>query len=326
MRDLNDFSVAEWARLRPVVEGFKQLRNDAVQRAFLEARPDNWENFLRDNRRLEGKKILQIIAFERPDVLDFSIKMAARNLVDTSLLVFDNSRSPEARAKIENVCRTHEVPHLALPRNPSRHANRSHGMAMTWVWQNVVTELRPAISGFIDHDLFPLEKFDPGKVLNGQPFYGVPMVGRNAWSLWAGYCLYDFARVEALPFNFLNDFSRGLDTGGRNWTQLYQKHDRRNLKFADWRIFDVMGASSNLLRRLEIIDGCWLHLAGVSYREDGDENSGFYRRITDLVDAGADWQQLVVLLGGADKVRLSDRKGIAESKRPRWLKHDWQAC
>jgi hypothetical protein len=323
MRDLCDFSVKEWLRLRPFVYGLKQMRNDLVQGAFLKARPENWENFLRDNEHFKGKNILQIVAFEQPEVLDFSIKMGTRNLIDASLLVFDNSRSPEGRAKIELVCRKHNVPYLSLPPNPSRHANRSHGMAMTWIWENVVKALRPTISGFIDHDLFPLEKLNPAETLQGQPFYGVPMVGRKEWSLWAGYCLYDFNSVNALPFNFLNDFSRGLDTGGRNWNRVYKNHDRRQLKFASWQVFDLLGTSSNSLQRIEIIDGCWMHLAGVSYRKDHPEKSEIYQRIKELLDGGANWPQLVALSGGAHTIRPTDKEDILASKKPRWLKHEW---
>src|ERR1700734_614797 len=257
MRDLGQFSSGEWFRLRPFIEGFKQLRNDAVQNSFLKRRPETLGKFLSDTAPLEGKNILQIIAFEQADVLDFSIKMAMRYVADAALLVFDNSRRPSARVEIERVCRKRNIPYLALPKNLSRHPNRSHGAAMTWIWHNVVKAIRPAVSGFMDHDLIPLEKIELGKILGGQPFYGVPMVGKWGWSLWAGYCVYDFAAVSALPLNFLNDFSRGLDTGGRNWNCLYKNHDRKRLRFAEWRLFDVMDPLKDVPRQIEIIDGRW---------------------------------------------------------------------
>lgn len=284
---------------------------------FLKKRSDTLERFLKENEYLAGKNILQIIAFEQPEVLNFSAKMAARHLADAALLVFDNSRRPEMRAKNEQVCRENGVAYLALPENPARHPNRSHGMAMTWVWHNVVKSLRPAITGFIDHDLIQLEKVALKELLGGQPFYGVPNAGKWGWSLWAGYCFFDFRTVGVFPLNFLNDFSRDLDTGGRNWKYLYSKHEARRLKFAHWELFDVVDPSSATPRPLEIIDGKWLHIAGVSYRDFYRENAGFYAKIGKAIEEGANWPQLQSILGSHNVQRVSTET-IVKNKRRRW--------
>ena len=324
MRDLKHYSAAEWLQLKPFVAGFKQLRDDAVQNSFLQARTPELEPFLRANENLRGKNILQIIAFEQAEVLSFCIKMLARYSVDTTVLVFDNSRRPEARIEIERVCKEHSTPYLGLPRNRTKHANRSHGSAMTWIWRNVVTRIIPATSGFLDHDLIPLEKFSPAETLGGQPFYGVPMISKfGSWSLWAGYCLYNFPAVDNLEFNFLNDFPRGLDTGGRNWNCLYKKYDRHKLKFADWRMYDVPDVDADAPRLLEIIDNRWIHFAGVSHWDDYKRHSNFYGRISKAIDEGANWRQLRTLLGG-DKIRLTSAQVIAKTTRYRYQKHSWQ--
>ncbi len=321
MRDLKDYSAKDWLRLRPLLHSGKQLRNDFVQSAFLRRRPDRLEKFLEDNSYLTGKSILQIIAYEQSEVLNLSLRMAARHLADATLLVFDNSRLREARTKIERVCREQNVAYLALPENPTRHPNRSHGLAMTWVWHQVVKSIRPAVSGFIDHDLISLERMELNKLLAGQPFYGVPIVGPWGWSLWAGYCLYDFKVTSPLPLNFLNDFSRDLDTGGRNWNCLYSGQDPRRLKFACWQLFDVPDDSANATRQLEVIDESWIHIAGVGYRDDYRRNSDFYGRLSKAVEAGADWPQLQAALGGSEKIRPTSPGVIAKSKRPRWRMH-----
>ena len=117
MRDLKDFSAAEWLQLRPLIAGFKQLRDDTVQNSFLKTRPPELETFLRTNENLRGKNILQIVAFEQAEVLNFSLKMLTRHLVNTTVLVFDNSRRPDPRVEIERVCRDHGVPYLDLPKS-----------------------------------------------------------------------------------------------------------------------------------------------------------------------------------------------------------------
>ena len=325
MRSFGEFLIEDWLHLRPLTEGGKQLANDFVQKRFLNARPGALAKFLRENENLSGKNILQVVAFEQPDVLDFSLKMAGRHLPDATAIVFDNSRSAQARIEIERLCRNRNVPYLALPHNPTSHENRSHGMAMTWIWHNVVKAIRPSISGFIDHDVIPLQKVELAKVLNRQPFYGVPYVGKWAWSLWAGFCFYGFVEVASLPLNFMNDFSRGVDTGGRNWKCLYKTHDYRKLQFAELRFYDVLGDSAGQPGELEVIDQSWLHIGGGNLRGDHGRYSNFYRRILSIIDEGADWQQLQAALGGSDKIRPIGKDVISKGKRPRWLKSSFES-
>ena len=118
------------------------------------------EEFLAANARLKGKNIVCVAGFEQPELLNFSLKLAARHLTDATVIILDNSRRKESRAQIESVCRTHGAPYLGLPENPSRHPNRNHGMAMTWIWHNVVKPLQPGIAGFIDHDVIPTKRVE----------------------------------------------------------------------------------------------------------------------------------------------------------------------
>jgi hypothetical protein len=191
---------------------------------------------------------------------------------------------------------------------------------MTWIWHNVVKPLRPAVSGFIDHDVIPLQKVELTKLLKRQPFYGVPNVGKWAWSLWAGFCFYDFVEVASLPFNFMNDSSRGVDTGGRNWRCLYKGHDNRKLQFADLRFYDVPEDSTGVPRQLEIIDESWIHIGGGNLRDDNCRSSNFYDRTLSRIDEGANWPQLHAALGGAARIRPISKEVISNGKRPRWQK------
>ena len=299
MRDLKDFSAAEWLRMQPLQDGFKQLRNDIVQSVYVQRRPKALEKFLQDVAHLKGRNVLSVVAFEQPWVLDWLMKMASRHLVDATLLVFDNSHRSDKRTEIERVCRDRNVAYLGLPNNPTRHVNRSHGMAMTWIFDNVVRAIQPRIAGFIDHDLIPMQTIEVGRILGDQPFFGAPNFSQWGWSLWAGYCLYDFAPVRQRPLNFLYDFSRELDTGGRNWSRLYRNYDRNRFRFSDRRALEVTDPTTSARRRLEVVDDQWLHLCGVGYNDNFRTRSDFFGRIAQAVDEGASLPQLLGDAGAA---------------------------
>jgi hypothetical protein len=320
MRSFGEYSAKEWFRLWPFIERVKRKRDDFVQEKFLQVHPEGLGGFLNSNGHLRGKNIVATIAFNQPEVLDFCLRMATRHLADTTVLVLDNSNRKEARTEIERVCQTRGVAYLGLPENPSRHPNRCHGMAMTWIWRNVIAPLHPRIGGFIDHDVILTERVSISQLLAGQPFYGVPNVAKRAWSLWAGFCFYDLAEIGSAPLNFLNDFSRGVDTGGRNWECLYHKYDHKKLKFAAWRLFDVMDEPAGVPRQVEVIDGTWMHIGGTTCRDMYRKNAGFYGRMLREIDAGATWEKLRTKSGDGEAIRPTPMETIIKSRRNRWRK------
>jgi len=278
MRYLTEFSALEWLKLLPVQHALKQARNDAWLAVYKKNRPAELSRFLANHVGLADKNIALVIAFEQPWALNWLLRMARRNLSDTTVLVFDNSRSNSKRAEIELVCKQNNAPYLALPANPTRHVNRSHGMAMTWVYHNVVRALKPRIFGFIDHDLIPVRKVSIADKLTGQPVYGLLHVGKfGFWYLWAGYCFFDYAGTTAKSINFLYDFSRDLDTGGRNWNSLYRDLDRRQLRVASSGNVSMKVASIENPRLVQFIDENWLHIGGISYSYNSPESIEFFR-------------------------------------------------
>jgi hypothetical protein len=200
-----------------------------------------------------------------------------------TVLVFDNSRNDSKRIEIEQVCKNSKAPYLALPPNPTRHVNRSHGMAMTWVYHNVVRAINPRIFGFIDHDLIPVRKVTIADKLADQPIYG--LLNQNKlgfWSLWAGYCFFDYAGTKRKSINFLYDFSRDLDTGGRNWKSLYRDLDRRQLRVATSDNVSMKVPSMENPRMVQFIDEHWLHIGGISYSYNSPENIEFFRGLENV--------------------------------------------
>jgi len=115
MRNLTEFSLTEWLRLVPIQHALKQARNDAWLAMYKTIRPKQLSAFLNSNRHLAAQNVALVIAFEQPWALDWLLRMANRNLSDTKVLVFDNSRSEAKRVEIERVCTKNNIPYLALP-------------------------------------------------------------------------------------------------------------------------------------------------------------------------------------------------------------------
>lgn len=183
MRAFTEYSTREWLTAQPVVHAFKQARDQSLQCAYRTLRPRDLALFLEQTQACRGKTIALVVAFNRAWVIDWLTRMAARNVRDTTWLVFDNSRQRTARGEVEWLCRDRAIPYLSLPSNPVRYLCRSHGMAMTWIYHNVVRVLQPRRFAFIDHDLIPLDKVDFNAALGEQPVYGVPLNGSAGWSL-----------------------------------------------------------------------------------------------------------------------------------------------
>jgi len=292
MRELKHFSTGEWLRFVPFVHAFKQVRNDIWLSIYKMTRPKGLELFLAETERFRDRPVSLVIAFEQPWFLDWMLRMVRRNLADVAVLVFDNSRRAAARLDIERVCRNRAVPYLALPRNLTRHANRSHGMAMTWIFHNVVRALRPSVFAFLDHDMIPVRNTGFSGMPADQPFYGKLRSSAWGWHLWAGYSLFEFSPVAELPMNFLYDFSRKLDTGGRNWDLLYRKFDRERLRFAPSRYVVVREPMTGMSRSMEFVDNRWLHVGGIGYKDNFRSKAWYYENLRKAMDDGACWEDL----------------------------------
>ena len=178
----------DWFKFKPINFAFKQIRNDIWLEAYVSRKPVRLEEFLEQTQSLKGKSVIAIVAFEQPWALNWLLQMAKKNLRESSVLVFDNSRNSALRDEIEAVCIANNVLYFSLPENPTKHVNRSHGMAMSWIFDNVITTIKPKQFAFIDHDLIPVSHVDFSNALESQPFFG-RRGGKmlDYWSLWKRY-------------------------------------------------------------------------------------------------------------------------------------------
>lgn len=293
MRHMNEFSPLEWLKLLPLRQGWRQIRNDVLLAIYKNCRSSGLANFLAKNKNLAGKNIAIVIAFEQPWALNWLLAMAKKHVSNATILVFDNSRKTSARLEIERVCQAHNAPYLALPPYRTKHVNRSHGMAMTWIYHNVIHAIEPHIFGYIDHDLIPVCNVDFAERLADQSLFGLINSGKfNTWSIWAGYCFFKYGAIKNKPINFLYDFSRDLDTGGRNWHNIYSQFDRHQLRFASKEYVPIKLEHTEEKRLVELIDERWVHIGGISYNENFKEKFRFFNGLQVALEGPSSCNQL----------------------------------
>lgn len=267
-KPLSEYALADWLRLRPLAHRLKQARYDSVDARYrrLPARAG-------DPRALApiiaGRQVMVTVAFEDAEAIEWQSRLLRRFVGEPVYVIADNSRSENGAAAIEAVARSEGRPYLRLPGNPwSGHApSRSHGLALNWLWTNLIRRAGPAAFGFLDDDLFPTRPDDPFARLARQPVAGGVRKADPRWFLWAGFCFFRFDAVRDLPLDFGQDWFAGMDTGGANWWPLYRNLDRATLALTDKRQDAIVPGIS--------ADECcvfwcdsWLHEYGTAARSD----------------------------------------------------------
>jgi hypothetical protein len=298
MRDIATYSAADWLTFKPLVHRLKYARNQAVSRAFISFGAASRERFLAEHAGLAGKTIAATIAFNMPWAVELFLRAARLNLIDTAIIVLDNSSRREARAEIGALCRANGVAYLSLPRNPEWSPNRSHGIALNWAYRNLIRPLDPPVFAFLDHDLFALQPFEFAAALVGQPVYGIKRRSKivpGAWSLWAGFCVFDHAALKPRLLDFNYESPMMLDTGGYNWMRLYRDLDATGMRFAKGAGIKFREPDTHATYDAAMFDG-FVHVGGASYSAKGREPGriAFFRRLVAHVEAGGQWQDFVV--------------------------------
>jgi hypothetical protein len=294
VRAWNQYDGADWAKATPLVHGAKRARNVAVDRAFRLLPAAGYDRLMARLAQLKPDVLVLAVAYNTPWVIDLHTEAAKRNVAGT-LVVCDNSSRAAARREIEAICDARGVPYLPLPFNIEYHPCRSHGIALNWIYYNIIDRLRPRVFAFLDHDLFAIDRFDPSALIADQPVYGRINPSDWGWNLWAGYCMFDRAAVARFIPDFNNDNPRLLDTGGRNWTQIYRHLDRSRLRFAAEGMLQIRLADSVRPVTVQQIDNC-LHVGGASFEDDAGtrRQEAAYRAIIRHLDGGGVLSDLTV--------------------------------
>lgn len=248
--------------LEPFIDQLKEWRNDAIQQKYLKTIPSNYNTFIGSLKEKNNDNLLITVAFNVPELIDWNIENNQALFKNAQMLVFDNSSDFYKRKLLEEVCKKHQTPYFSLPKNPIKHPSRSHGISLSWIYENVVKEINPNYFGFIDHDIFLTAPTSFEELLQNKAFYGVLKESPWAWNLWAGFSFFNFYKVKDYPLNFLNDRPNGLDTGGRNYLALYQYFNKNEVRFATYIQRALKTKNNEISFNTDLIDNNWIHFRG----------------------------------------------------------------
>ena len=274
----------------PAVRSVKNLRNRIIDQGFRRCGRADGRAFA-ERLQAEGVRDAAFtIAFNCPWAVDLLTRSWTVHQPGLPLVVVDNSSDASARAAHADICDRRAVRYLPLPPNPEWSPNRSHGIALNWVWFNVVRPAGLELAGFVDHDLIPVAPFDIRRVVRGRAAYGMrgaSLTHPQAWNLWAGYCFVRPSAAEGFEVDFKHRIEHGLDTGGGNWRGFYRWLGDDSVGEAGyrWERFDL--GDGGPAAKLLLLDEAFLHLDGASYRSALQDESS-RRRLVAAVLARAD--------------------------------------
>lgn len=274
MRDLKDYSLKDWRGGAPLFHGARRLRNVVLDQVYAARRAEAQDRILADLAAVKGRFLAVTIAFNLPQAVALLSRGMRQAMPDLPLLVCDNSSDPRARKAIARLCADEGRLYCPLPPvprvSPNVNGSRSHGVALNWVWRNLIRPARPSAFALLDHDLVPLAAESLAARLGGQPAYGMVREGTRfgGWYLWPGYSLFDFAAVEKLSLDFGTDTPRTLDTGGQNWRVFYRRLSRADLRMARTLQVWLEDAETGEPEPFLLVDD-WLHVGGAGHRGGG---------------------------------------------------------
>lgn len=204
------------------------------------------------------------IAFNNEIVIGYQIKLLKKYLIDEfSYTVVDNSSNPAKQKVIAQLCIDSGVNYVLPPSNPflGEVGSGSHGATLNWAYKNFICSRKPKYFGFLDHDVFPVERTSILENLSDFPIFGKIDVRGDRWYLWSGFSFfcYDFLKGEKVDFMP----EPGVDTGGKNWHSVYSKIDKSLLSPLAIS-YDNLRPGDNKQTDLYERMGSWIHTVNAS--------------------------------------------------------------
>lgn len=260
---LSQHTLEDWLHFRPLTQTYKNLLYDASNALYVR-KPARAGDTGAIARGIAGRNVLITLAYEDPQAIEWQIRLVRRYVPHDVYLIADNSFDDAAAAAIRAIAERAGAPYVRLPRS-WRRLSHNHGLALNWLWRNLVRPGAPAAFGFLDDDLFPTAPDDPLACLAEQDFYGAMRRAGERWFLWAGFCFFRFAAVADQPLDFRPDYFGGLDTGGGNWEVLYRHADLAHMRKASMKNAPYKEGAAMSEAYFQWSDG-WLHEVGTTDR------------------------------------------------------------
>jgi hypothetical protein len=269
-KSLCEYDLSDWLHLRPLMHRFKTARYRLIDGFYLRRSPRAGD-IAAIASALRSRRVLVTVAFGDAEAITWQCQLLRRFVPNAVYVIADNTPDDAVAATIAAVATKFGIPYLRLPENPWNQPSRSHGLALNWIWHNLIRRAEPEAFGFLDDDLFPTAHDDPFAPLQSQSFYGVVRTAGPRWFLWAGYCMFRFADVKNKRLDFGQDWFAGLDTGGGNWDVLYRHAEREKLQeLRGWQAPYRAGVS--VTQAPIHWCGTWLHEVGSTRNRELDED------------------------------------------------------
>jgi len=268
MRALNSYSLMDWICLTPIKWWLKNLRNYIWATFFCLKKPAELgifiENLKKELAEKSSSHLYVSIAFERPEVIQLQAELMQKHCVGGVYIVVDNSNSRLKASKIRDVCLNNNVLYLKLPNTLTNHPNRSHSLALQWIYQNIICELEVIGFGFLDHDIMPIRQVSPFLKHARCELFGRRWDSKinHTWQLWPGFAFFKGSSLQGKKVSFLYDFSNKLDTMGMAYSTVFRFHDRKEC-FCSYREMLV-----DRLGKIQILDDDWVHLSRSAVRNN----------------------------------------------------------
>jgi hypothetical protein len=248
-----------------VLRSAKNLRNALMDHAFRATGHAERDRFLAGFSP-RPRAVVFTIAFNTPWVIDLLTASWSQYVSDAVLVVADNSSDRSAREAHARICRERGVAYVDLPRNREWSPNRSHAIALNWVYYNLIEALEPEIFGFVDHDCFPTQPVSVYRMLEGHELSGWllrAVLRPDIWYLWPGFCFYRFHLMGGRDIDFRHAIEWQGDTGVMNWEPVYSRLDVALAREAPSAMVAVPHGAP--VREMQVIDGTFNHIGAASY-------------------------------------------------------------
>lgn len=205
--------------------------------------------FYYNNQKIDGKLKnapeadfcdLAVVAFNNSKVIEYQIKcLKAFFDFPYRYTVFDNSNNEDISIEIKNICEKLNTCYIKLPKQtflPKGMGSYSHGIACNFLYNKFIKNGGAKYFGIIDHDIFPIKKFNISYYLEKQFFYG----SKHRFYIWPGFW---FMRMDYLidkRIDFRPSFRLNGDTGASHAPILFKNIDFSNYLLVkdEHRFFD----------------------------------------------------------------------------------------
>jgi len=280
-------SLAKWVPLRTRI-AVKDFTTSARRAAFYRrCAADSSDSAKMGNLTASTDATLVIVTFNEPQLTAWQLEKIDRYYVDSHVVVIaDNSSDHSARIYIRKAAHDHGALYFSLPRNPSTRPSVSHGLALNWIWRNVVTRSESAYIGILDHDIFPIQPVSYRTRVAENGSFGHVRRHGDFWFYWPGFSFFhrDFF-AHGVDVDFLPHTRYG-DTGAGNWVGHYsragvsaQPCDVSALTTT--RLQSEKDGPSVRPQEYVLFDRSWVHLGNGSNWEGG-QLSGIAERVSGL--------------------------------------------